>query len=213
MYTPPAFAEQRLDVLHAFMSSHAFATLITRGEHGLIASHVPVVLLPTGGPSGTLELHLAKPNPQCDDLAAGTEALAIFHGPHGYVSPTWYATAASVPTWNYVAVHAYGTPLVMSDPELRDHLDALVAAYESERPIGWDSGKLPADTFDKLRRAIVGFEIPITRLEGKWKLGQNRTAADRVGAIEGLRSTGNPDDATLADWMVATMTPAPPQDL
>src|SRR5687768_14819370 len=97
MYIPPAFAEQRLDVLHELMSSHAFATLVTYGEQGLIASHVPVVLLPTGSEFGTLQLHLGKPNPQCDDLVAGAEALAIFHGPHGYVSPTWYTTAASVP--------------------------------------------------------------------------------------------------------------------
>ena len=207
MYIPPLFAEQRLDVLHELMTSHAFATLITRGQGGLIASHVPVVLLPTRGELGTLQLHLAKPNPQCEDLAAGTEALAIFHGPHGYVSPTWYATAASVPTWNYVAVHAYGTPRVMTDDALRDHVDVLAASYEATRPDGWDSSNLPGDVFEKLRRAIVGFEIPITRLEGKWKLGQNRTPADRLGAIAGLRATGAPGDSTLADWMAAAMGP------
>jgi transcriptional regulator len=205
MYIPPHFAEQRLDVLHELMTSHAFTTLITRGEGGLIASHVPVLLLPTEGEFGTLQLHLAKPNPQCDDLASGVEALAIFQGPHGYVSPTWYANAALVPTWNYVAVHAYGTPRVMTDESLRDHLDALAATYEATRAEAWDSGKLPGDVFEKLRRAIVGFEIPITRLEGKWKLGQNRTSADRIGAIQGLRSTGAPQDAVLANWMAAAM--------
>src|SRR5918993_1975301 len=120
MYIPPHFAEQRLDVLHQLMTSHAFATLITRGEHGLIASHVPLVLLPNQGEFGTLQLHLAKPNPQCDDLAAGADALAIFHGPHGYISPTWYATGPSVPTWNYVTVHAYGKSRVLTDDEVRD---------------------------------------------------------------------------------------------
>jgi len=205
MYIPPHFAEQRLDVLYELMTSHAFATLVTRGENGLIASHVPVVLLPTQGEFGTLQLHLGKPNPQCDDLAAGIESLAIFHGPHGYVSPTWYATPATVPTWNYVAVHAYGAPRVMTDDGLRDHLDALAATYEAARANGWDSGKLPGDVFEKMRRAIVGFEILITRLEGKWKLGQNRTPADRIGAIAGLRATGAPDDAMLADWMAAAM--------
>jgi transcriptional regulator len=206
MYIPPAFAEQRLDVLHEFVRSHTFATLITRGQRGLIASHVPVVLLPSRGPSGTLQVHLAKPNPQCDDLAAGAEALAIFQGPHGYISPTWYATTAAVPTWNYVAVHAYGTPRAMSDDELRDHLDALVAQHERT----WRASALPDDLFEKLRRAIVGFEISIARLEGKWKLGQNRTSADRRGAIEGLRAMGNADAATLADWMAAALDAASP---
>ncbi len=205
MYIPSAFAEQRLDVLHAFLASQPFATLVTHGRHGLIASHVPVVLLPTRGELGTLQLHLARPNPQGDDLAAGAEALTIFSGPHGYISPTWYATTIAVPTWNYIAVHAYGTAREMNDAELRDHLDALVSTYESSRPNGWHSGKLPADTLEKLCRAIVGFEIPIGRIEGKWKLGQNRTPADQSGAIKGLRVTGTPDDAALADWMAAVM--------
>ena len=180
----------------------------TRGEHGLIASHVPVILLPALGPSGTLQLHLAKPNPQCDDLAAGAEVLVIFHGPHGYISPTWYATATSVPTWNYVAVHAYGTPRVLSDDDLRHHLDALVETYESGQPDGWNTDKLPGDTSASLRGAIIGFEVPIARLQGKWKLGQNRVAQDRMGAIDGLRSTGAPNDATLAEWMASTLKTA-----
>ena len=206
MYLPTAFAEQRLDVLHELMSSHAFATLVTHGPRGLIASHVPTILLPARGEFGALQLHLAKPNPQCEDLATGAEPLAIFQGPHGYISPTWYTTATTVPTWNYVTVHAYGgTPRVLDDDALREHLDALVAADESARPNGWNSAKLPGDTFEKLRGAIVGFEIPIARLEGKWKLGQNRKTEDRIGAIAGLRSTGNADDAVLAQWMEAAM--------
>ena len=185
MYIPPAFAEQRLDVLHEFMIAHPFVTLVTRGAGGLIASHVPVVLLRSGGEFGTIQLHLAKPNPQCDDLAAGNEALAIFQGPHAYISPTWYVTKAVVPTWNYVAVHAYGTPRAMDDDALHQHLNDLV----------------------KLRRAIVGFEIPIARLEGKWKLGQNRAREDRLGAIAGLRTTGGGDDAIIADLMTRTIEP------
>lgn len=206
MYIPTAFAEQRLDVLHEFIRSQPFATLVTHAQRGLIASHVPVVLLPSRGPSGTLRLHLAKPNPQCDDLAAGAKALTIFQGPHGYISPTWYATTAAVPTWNYVAVHAHGTPRMMSEDELRDHLDALVAQHESN----WTaSAALPRDVFEKLRGAIVGFEIAIVHLEGKWKLGQNRTGADRHGAIKGLRASGSADAATLADWMAAALDTSP----
>jgi transcriptional regulator len=207
MYIPNAFAEQRLDMLHELMSSHAFATLITHGPRGLIASHVPIVLLAARGEFGSLQFHLAKPNPQCDDLAAGAEPLTIFQGPHGYISPTWYTTTTTVPTWNYVTVHAYGgTPRVMDDDALREHLDTLVARYESARPSGWNSVMLPDDTFEKLRGAIVGFEVPIARLEGKWKLGQNRITADRIGAIVGLRSTGNVDDAVLAQWMEAALS-------
>jgi len=205
MYIPYAFAEQRLSVLHGLIRSHPFATVITTGNRGIIASHVPVVLLPTSGPSGTLQFHLAKPNPQCEDLAAGAEVLAIFQGPHGYVSPTWYVTAGRVPTWNYVAVHAYGTPSVMNDEGLVEHLERLVAEYESARPNRWDAGRLPVESFAKLRGAIVGFDVTIARIEGKWKLGQNRTAADRAGAIAGLRTTGTPDDATLANLMAAAM--------
>ena len=207
MYIPPPFAEQRLAVLHEFMRSHPFATLITTGQRGMIASHVPVVLRPTSGGTGSLQFHLAKPNPQCEDLAAGTEVLAIFQGPHGYVSPTWYETPGTVPTWNYVAVHAYGPPSVMSDERLTDHLGQLVAEYESARPNGWDVRRLPAEAFAKLRRGIIGFDVAIARIEGKWKLGQNRTTADRAGAIAGLRSTGSTEDTTLAAWMEASMSP------
>jgi transcriptional regulator len=205
MYIPSAFAEQRLSVLHGLIRSYPFATVITTGNRGIIASHVPVVLLPTQGAAGSLQFHLAKPNPQCEDLAAGTDVLAIFQGPHGYVSPTWYVTAGTVPTWNYVAVHAYGKPSVMSDEGLAEHLDRLVAGYESGRANGWDTGRLSVETFSKLRGAIVGFDVAIARIEGKWKLGQNRTAADRAGAIAGLRTTGTPDNAALADWMAAAM--------
>jgi len=202
MYIPPAFAEQRLDVLHEFMTVHPFIMLVTRGTGGLVASHVPVILQRSRGERGTIQLHLAKPNPQCDDLAAGIDALVVFHGPHAYISPTWYAMKAVVPTWNYVAVHAYGTPHVMDDDALHQHLNDLVATNEK----GWTTeAALSADGFAKLRRAIVGFEIPIARLEGKWKLGQNRAREDRLGAIAGLRATGRTDDATIANWMAGTI--------
>jgi transcriptional regulator len=201
MYIPPAFVEQRLDVLHEFIAAHPFATLVARGAGGLIASHLPVLLDRARGERGTLQLHLAAPNPQCDDLAAGTEALAIFHCPHAYISPTWYAKAA-VPTWNYVVVHAYGSPRAMDDGDLHRHLNQLVAAYEKE----WTTdAALGADGFAKLRGAIIGFEIPIARLEGKWKLGQNRTPQDRSGAIAGLRATGRDSEARFAEWIERTL--------
>jgi transcriptional regulator len=205
MYVPSAFAEERREVLHEFVRRHAFATLVTGGPDGPRASHVPVVLLGDRGERGALQFHLARANDHWHDLAAGAPALAIFQGPHGYVSPTWYANAASVPTWNYVVVHARGVPRVLAEEALKGHLVALVAAYESARPEGWDPSRLPVELFDRLRAAVVGFEIPIERLEGKWKLGQNRTRDDREGAIDGLRGTGDGADRALADWMAAAL--------
>ena len=214
MYVPSSFAEQRPDVLREFMTKHGFATVVTGGD-AMTASHLPMLLLPArGGGSGggdhgrfgTLQTHLARQNEQCAALAAGQPVLAIFHGPHAYVSPRWYTNAVSVPTWNYVVVHAHGTPRAMGDDALRAHLHALVAKYEpAPRDGGWDAHALPADVMDKLQRQVIGFEIEITRLEGKWKLGQNRTSEDRQGAIDGLRQSGDADARVLADWMAVTL--------
>jgi transcriptional regulator len=204
MYVPSAFAETRIDVLHDFLRRHDFATVVTAGQRGLIASHVPVVLIPKRGERGAIQFHLAKPNEQCEDLAAGASALAIFQGPHGYVSPKWYANPLRVPTWNYIVVHASGAVRVLCDEELAYHLKALVSAYEP-RDGGWTTDALPVDLFDKLRHAVVGFEMEIATLQGKWKLGQNRTREDREGAIAGLRSVGTHESSLLADLMAAAM--------
>ena len=129
--------------------------------------------------------------------------LVIFHGPHGYISPRWYRQPVSVPTWNYAVVHAQGTPRMMDDMALREHLRALAAKYEPAEG-GWDPRVLPGEAMDKLQGQIVGFDIEITSIQGKWKLGQNRTREDRQGAIDGLRQTGDAEANTLADWMAAT---------
>jgi transcriptional regulator len=165
-----------------------------------------MLLLPASGRFGTLQTHLARQNEQCAALAVGEPVLAIFQGPHGYVSPRWYKNPVSVPTWNYVVAHAYGRPRVMEDAVLRAHLHALVAKYEPKGDGGWDAARaLPGEVMDKLLGQIVGFEIEITRLEGKWKLGQNRTAEDRQGAIDGLRQGGDAESTTLAEWMAAAL--------
>jgi transcriptional regulator len=210
MYVPSAFAENRLDVLHRFMREHAFATLVTNAgsvDGGPQVSHLPMLLLPSRGKLGALQLHFARPNEHWKALAEGKRsALAIFHGPHGYISPAWYASPQAVPTWNYTVVHARGTPrLLHDDTELSEHLLALVSAYESGRPDGWDVDRLPAEMFAKLRGAVVGFEMEITHLEGKWKLGQNRPRADTEGAIAGLRRAGGAESQELADWMAAAL--------
>jgi transcriptional regulator len=200
MYIPAAFAEDRLDVLHDLMRRNDFATVITNGgDDGPLASHVPMQLLADRGRFGTLQMHIAVQNPHAHQLRDVKSILVIFQGPHGYISPTWYANPVSVPTWNYIVVHAYGRARAMDDAQLREHLYALTRAYEGDR---WTPDRLPAEVFDKLRQSIIGFEIEITRLQGKWKLGQNRTRADREGAIAGLRHAGAPQ---LADLMEGTL--------
>jgi transcriptional regulator len=203
MYVPAAFAEERLEVLHPFMAGHGFATLVSGAGGALEASHVPVMLDASHGPLGTLALHLARQNGHWESIAAGAEVLAIFSGPHAYVSPRWYANPVSVPTWNYVVAHAYGRARVMADDALREHLHATVTKYEGDG--GWSAASLPGEVFEKLQRQVIGFEIEITRLQGKWKLGQNRTNADRQGAIAGLRAAGGAEPNLIADLMAAAL--------
>ena len=191
MYVPEAFREHRQRILHALIRQHSFGTLITFGEGGLVASHLPFLLDPSRGLYGTLSGHLARANPQWESFANGQEVLAVFQGPHAYISPSWYETPLSVPTWNYVAVHAYGPPrLVTEDPALRSILEASVRTYEASFEEPWGMGRLPDDYVDHMIRAVVGFEIPIRRLEGKLKLSQNRPPANRQGVVNGLLRQG-----------------------
>jgi transcriptional regulator len=206
MYVPSTFAEERLDVLHELMATYDFAMVVTNAEGEMVASHLPTLLLPTLGKFGMLQVHLARQNEQWRTLAAGERVLVIFQGPHGYVSPRWYKNPVSVPTWNYAVVHARGTPRMMEEAALREHLRALVAKYEPAEG-GWDASALPGEAFDKLAGQIVGFDIEIDGIQGKWKLGQNRTREDRQGAIDGLRESGDASARVLADWMAAAMRP------
>jgi transcriptional regulator len=200
MYVPALFAEDRLDVMHDVMRRHDFATVITNGgDDGPLASHLPMLLLADRGRFGTLQMHVAIQNPHAQQLRDLKSVLAIFHGPHGYISPTWYVNPVNVPTWNYIVVHAYGRARAMDDAQLCEYLHALARVYESDR---WTPDRLPEAVFNKMRQAIVGFEIEITQLQGKWKLGQNRTRADREGAIAGLRGA---DATELADLMEGTL--------
>ena len=191
-------------MLHGFIRQHSFASVVTSGPDGPVVSHVPVLLLPERGRYGTLQFHLAKQNGQWRELAGGARALVMFHGPHAYVSPTWYESAVAVPTWNYVAVHAYGQPRQLDDAGLAGHLRHLATAYEPPPPAGWSTDRMPPDVFRKMQQSIVGFEIEITRMEGKWKLGQNRSPEDVRGAIRGLRESGKIEAMTVADLMSAT---------
>jgi transcriptional regulator len=202
MYIPSSFAEQRPDVLHAFMREHSFATLVTTGPEGLVATHLPLLLDTSAAGPGVLLGHLAKQNTQWQALATGAEAMAIFQGPHAYVSPRWYESTRAVPTWNYTAVHAYGRPRLITDlAEVRKLLDATVAVYEGTGPGAWQSATLPADYLDGMTRGVVAFAIDLTRLEGKFKLNQNRPAADQAGVIRALSDAPTETERAVANAM------------
>lgn len=201
MYIPDAFAETDLDRLHDLIESYDFAMLITPAEPTPSVSHLPFVLDRTDGPNGTLQAHMARANPHWQSFAG--EALVVFHGPHSYISPSWYAPdAPAVPTWNYAVVHAYGTPHIVDDPQdLRAQQERLVATHEAGRSPSWSMAGQPPAYIDGMLKGIVGFEIPIDRLEGKFKLSQNRPAADGAGVVKGLRTSGRGEDVALANLM------------
>ena len=202
VYIPKHFAVADQETLIAFMRRYSFATLVSTGAAGLIASHVPLLYEPAAGGAGRLLGHLARANPQLADLADGREVMAIFHGPHAYVSPTWYATHPAVPTWNYAVVHAYGTVEAMTDAAaLRDLLTRLSDTYEAGNPAPWRLADQPERYIDGMLRGIGGFAIAITRLEGKFKLSQNRDAVDRERVAAALDASGDPEARHVAALM------------
>jgi transcriptional regulator len=190
MYMPRAHKEERVTVLHKFIEDQPFASLITVGSSGLFASHIPMVLEPNGA-MGQLRGHISRANTQWRDYNPSVEALAIFSGPQHYITPNWYPekqeTAKVVPTWNYVVVHAYGYLKVIEDGEwLMTHLASLTNIHEADSPVPWKIGDAPADYIAALTKGIVGLEMTIERLEGKWKVSQNRSEQDRDGVAKGL---------------------------
>lgn len=202
MYVPPLFKEDRIDVLHAAILGSGLATLVTLTADGLIASHVPMLLDPDPPPYGTLLGHVARPNPQARGAVPGVQALAIFQGPDAYITPSWYATKREngkvVPTWNYVTIHAYGLVEFFDDTErLRAIVTRLTEREERARAEPWAVTDAPADFIEGMLRGIVGFALPIARLEGKWKMSQNRPAQDRAGVAAGLEADGREDIAEL----------------
>ena len=194
MYQPLAFREERLETLHALIQTHPLATLITAGTNGLIANLVPFIFADTGG-KGTLRAHIAKANDQVDALNAGAETLVVFHGPEAYITPSWYASKKEhgrvVPTWNYAVVQVRGTPRIVDDTDwLRAQIGALTAAQEDRRSKPWKVTDAPEPFIEGQIKAIIGVEIPILTIEGKWKVSQNRSVADREGVYQGLQDEG-----------------------
>lgn len=206
MYLPKYFEETRTEVLHELIRTCAFGTLITMTSAGLEASHIPFVLDTDPLPFGTLRAHIARANSQWQTFSPDVEALVIFYGPNSYISPSWYPTKQEtgkvVPTWNYVVVHAYGRLRIEQDPAwLRTHVEELTDQHELARDNPWHVSDAPSDFTQALLGAIVGVELHITRLIGKWKLGQNRPIADQEGILKGRRLHGNMPEPSLAKYM------------
>jgi len=195
MYLPSAFKMDDLASLHEVMCRYPLATLVTKAGDGVTADHIPFLLDTASGDLGVLRAHVARANPLWRTHPEATEALAIFTGPDHYISPSWYATKREtgkvVPTWNYVAVHVHGRLRVRDDPVwLHRLLDDLTDRHEAGRPSPWTVADAPEDFITQIQQAIVGIEMLITRIEGKFKLSQNRSHADRLGVIDGLTASG-----------------------
>ncbi len=198
MYIPAHFNEGRIEILHDLIRRGGLATLVSMTGDGMIASHAPMMLDPDPAPYGTLIGHLAKANPHARSADPLVQTLVIFHGPEGYITPSYYAAKAEhgkvVPTWNYGAVHAYGVLEVFDDPvRLLAVVTRLTNQYETPRAAPWAVSDAPADFVQAHLRGIVGIALPIARLEGKVKMSQNRPAADQTGVVDGLRRDGRDD--------------------
>jgi transcriptional regulator len=206
MYTPSAFNDEELASLHGLIEQTRLAILVTHDENGIQASHLPLLFSPEQWPFGTLYGHMAKANPQWRTLQTRAEAMVIFAGADAYVSPGFYPSKAEhgkvVPTWNYQAVHAYGRADVFTDAgRLLNLVSALTDKHEGSRAQPWAVADAPAEYIDKMLSAIVGFALPISSLEGKRKLSQNRSAEDIAGVRAGLIATADARDLELAKLM------------
>ncbi len=206
MYQPPHFREDRLAVQHALIRAHSLGLLVTAGPGGLQANHIPFLVEADGSERGTLRAHLARANPQSSELAAVAECLVVFQGPQQYISPSLYPTKREhgkvVPTWNYITVHAWGRPRVIDDAVwLRRQVEDLTLHKEGSRAAPWHVSDAPEPFVAAQLQGIIGIEIPIARIEGKWKVSQNRPAVDQSGVATGLR--GNGDEADIMASLVA----------
>lgn len=203
MYTPSQFVEERIDVLHSFIWQNPLAAIVTSGSQGPEATHVPVVLHPDQGSNGVLRCHFARANPHWKSMESSRSVLAIFLGPEHYITPSWYPSKQEhgkvVPTWNYVAVHVRGHARLFENAELIQHLHSLTNQNEQAIENGWSVDDAPQEYIEGLSRAIIGVEIAIDSIEGKCKLSQNRSRADREGVVAGLRAIGSPESVKMAE--------------
>jgi transcriptional regulator len=203
VYEPPLHRNENLADLHALIRERVFGLLISSGAEGLVANSVPFVLDTTASRLGTLKVHIARANSQWRDLQASPDALVVFQGADHYITPSWYETKREtgkvVPTWNYTMVQAKGRAQVMDDAWLARQIEELTQALEQRRAQPWAVGDAPSDFIAMQRRAIVGIEIEILDIRGKWKTSQNRNAADRAGVAAGLAELGDEDALAMAE--------------
>ena len=201
MYVPKAFAESDRETLHTVIRANSFGLLVGQAEGVPFATHLPFLL-----EGDTLVAHMARANPHWRAFAGGDEALAIFQGPHAYVSPSWYAEKAKngkvVPTWNYVTVHAHGELEFFEEKErLLSLVTRLTEKHEGKRAQPWAVSDAPIDYIEAHLKGIVGFRLPIARIEGKWKMSQNRNREDRQGVVAGLGEASGPLEEAVAKIM------------
>jgi transcriptional regulator len=212
MYQPTHghFLEERLDVQHALIRAHPFGAMVTLGADGLVANHFPFIVDADASTLGTLRAHMARANGQWKDLDGSQESLVIFQGPDAYISPAWYPAKAEtgkvVPTWNYALVHVYGRPRIVQDGEwLLRHVSELSDVHEAGQALPWSVSDAPREFVDGLLKAIVGIEIEITRIEGKWKVSQNQPEAAREGAVRGLSARGGERNLAVAGLVTGAL--------
>jgi transcriptional regulator len=204
MYQPAHFREDRLDVQHDLIRAHPLGLLVSTGSDGLVANPIPFVLDADAGANGTLRCHVARANGQWRDLQTASACLVVFQGAEHYVTPSWYASKREhgrvVPTWNYTTVHCSGSARIIEDAAwLRAQIEALTAVHEGRRPAPWAVSDAPEPFIAAQMRGIVGIEIEIARIEGKWKVSQNRPDADRAGVHAGLAAEKTPRAEEMAD--------------
>jgi transcriptional regulator len=203
MYIPKHNEETRVSVMHSLMVSRPLGTLVTMGASGLVASHIPMIVDDDGSQFGVLKGHISRANTQWRDFVSTVDALAIFAGHQHYITPNWYPGTKEhgkeVPTWNYVVVHAYGPLKVIHDEQwLLTNVEKLTNVHESASPIPWKVSDAPQDFIQSQLKGIVGVEIPIQRLQGRWKLSQNRTERDRTCVVDGLAKLNTPESLAMS---------------
>ncbi|MFV2052770.1 FMN-binding negative transcriptional regulator [Aliiroseovarius sp. YM-037] len=204
MFQPPLFRETRIDVMQALMKAHPFATLVSAATGGLSADHIPLVIHPELSENGNIRGHLAAANPLWRKTERDVEVLAIFQGPHAYITPSWYASKQEhgkvVPTWNYAVVHAHGVLRFCRDHDwLMEHLAELTNRHEGNRATPWAVTDAPAEFLERQLKGLVGFEIEVETLNGNWKVSQNKNDQDRVGVELGLLDENTADAASMSD--------------
>lgn len=207
MYLPNTFEVTDLEALHGLIRNNALGTWVTLGESGLVVNHIPFILDLTRGEHGVLMGHVAKANPVWREFSKTMESVVAFQGPQAYITPAWYASKAVdgkvVPTWNYAAVHVQGMPRVVEDREaFLTLLSRLTDTFEENLPHPWRVSDAPADYIDKTMNAIVGIEIPVSKIEGKWKVNQNRSDADKQSVAEGLQQQGESQALAMRELVV-----------